>query len=76
MAKAKKRTAIRVAAPMLAIDNTRTLAESQQAIVAVLSLPNQAPETLAEAMRTLAVIAKPPANVTVQNCTFDARRRK
>lgn len=54
----------------LLVNNQAGLEEATKAILAVLSVGGQEPATLQEALRTLAVIGKPPQNVTVSGCEF------
>lgn len=72
--KRKRRIAVQAEAPMLMIGNQELLTAASAAITAVLTLPGHVPETYQEAMRTLAIIAKSPLKVTVENCNFDARK--
>ena len=52
------------------VASAENLMSASAAIREVLGTPSQAPETLQEAMRTLAMIGKPPVNNTISGCTF------
>ena len=61
-------------AAMLSINNTQNDADAAKAIVTVLAVTGHELATYQEAMRTLAVIAKSPEHVAVQNCQFTSRK--
>lgn len=62
--KAKTRTA------MLVINGEDAATAGSAAVIAILNVKNHEPATYQEALRTLAVVGRPPQNVSIANCNF------